>query len=86
MDDPDQFDIEAWHRRCTLAEDPELEGIDPDVGTEHRPGTHGKLLVLVARYQLGVPLWHQDDFEPDGEDNDNPLEVDWLRQARKAHA
>ena len=36
-------------------------GIDPSGPTTAKPGTEEKVLMLAARYEAGVPLWHDDD-------------------------
>lgn len=42
-------------------EEENLSGIDPYIPTHHAPGSSGKVLVLEARYALGIPLWNPDD-------------------------
>jgi hypothetical protein len=36
-------------------------GIDPLAPTEAKPGSEQKVLMLAARYEAGLPLWHGDD-------------------------
>jgi hypothetical protein len=40
---------------------PEIRDDDRFVGTQSRPGSEEKVLVLIERYELGLPLWHPDD-------------------------
>ncbi|MFQ5731295.1 MAG: hypothetical protein ACE5KM_04990 [Planctomycetaceae bacterium] len=49
-------------------------GCDPNVGTDAKPGSDDKVVMLAARYAAGLPLWHNSDrydhgpgdVEPDG--------------------
>lgn len=40
-----------------------LENIDVDPGepTEAKPGSEEKVVMLAARYNAGLPLWHTED-------------------------
>lgn len=37
-------------------------GIDPSLPTQFAPNTDGKVLVMRARYNAGLPLWNSEDF------------------------
>ena len=37
--------------------------------TSHRPGSEDKVLILIARYAAGLPLWHPHDASYDAERN-----------------
>lgn len=62
------------HKRQTETKDP-MEGFDnsvpmeiplengDDEGTDHRPGTAEKVLVMCTRYDRGLPLFRLDDAE-----------------------
>lgn len=36
-------------------------GIDPSQPTDAKPGSEDKVMMLAARYSVGLPLWHNDD-------------------------
>jgi hypothetical protein len=53
---PSEYNIEGRKQReC------ERKMLDPRGGTEHYPGTYGKLLVLCERRMMGCELWHPHD-------------------------
>ena len=36
-------------------------GINPSKPTEAKPGSDDKVMMLAARYAVGLPLWHDSD-------------------------
>ncbi len=47
-------------------EDFEAIGIDPIQATAAKPGSVEKVQMLSARYDLGLPLWHNEDCDEHG--------------------
>lgn len=48
-----------------LDEFPEIDfanlDVNPDEPTEAKPGSEEKVVMLAARYNAGLPLWHNED-------------------------
>ncbi len=44
----------------------EAIGIDPGGATVAKPGSEEKVQMLSARYDLGLPLWHDEDCDEHG--------------------
>lgn len=44
----------------------DLSGIDPQAPTDAIPGSEEKILVLMARYDIGADLWHPEDRQRHG--------------------
>ncbi len=60
----DEFDSETYstdYGDLFDEEDFRAIGIDPGVGTEAKPGSEQKVMMLAARYAAGMPLWHDQD-------------------------
>ncbi len=47
-------------------DDLEAIGLDPITSTPAKPGSEEKVLMLSARYDLGLPLWHDEDCDEHG--------------------
>ena len=47
-------------------EDDEPLGLDPVQATPAKPGSEEKVQMLSARYDLGLPLWHDGDCDEHG--------------------
>lgn len=47
-------------------DDFEAIGLDPVSATPAKPGSEEKVQMLSARYDLGLPLWHDDDCDEHG--------------------
>ncbi|UPA22553.1 hypothetical protein K8942_05925 [Candidatus Peribacteria bacterium] len=58
--DEDDFD-EVGELIAYEPEDFAALGIDPRNPTRAKPGSETKILTLAARYQSGLPLWHDED-------------------------
>jgi len=69
-------------------DDFEALGLNPVGATPAKPGSEEKVLMLSARYDLGLPLWHTEDCDEHGprepelkgnspQDEEEPLNLDF---------
>ena len=50
-------------------------GIDPSQPTDAKPGSEDKVVMLAARYSVGLPLWHNDDRYDHGPGQVDPMSL-----------